>query len=177
MMQTSPEQYNETIEAPENEPALFEAILQPHRSLSPKGFIILMTAITAVSFVAGGAFVLLGAWPVFGFFGLDVLLIYFAFRINYHSARIYESIRLTESALTVVRMEPDGQISTWKFQPYWLRVGMDDPPRSDSELTLTSHGRSLAIGDFLTPDERLDLAETLRYELQKLREIPDHSAA
>ena len=126
MMQTSPEQYNETIEAPENEPALFEAILQPHRSLSPKGFIILMAAITAVSFVAGGAFVLLGAWPVFGFFGLDVLLIYFAFRINYHSARIYESIRLTESALTVVRMEPDGQIS-WSINAVrseYQRVGL-----------------------------------------------------
>lgn len=139
----------------------FDAVLHPHRSLPPAGFLVLMILLSAVSFVTGIAFLMLGAWPVFGFFGLDVLLVYVAFRINYRSGRIYETVTLTESELEIKRIDPSGTTRRWTFQPYWLRIHMDDPPRYDSELTISSHGRSLVIGSFLGPDEKLDLARTL----------------
>src|SRR3954452_10753057 len=66
-----------------NEPTLFCALLTPHRSLGSVGFVVLMTVVAVVSFVGGVAFYLIGAWPVGGFFGLDALLIYWAFRVNY----------------------------------------------------------------------------------------------
>jgi len=150
-------------------PPVFDAILQPHCSLSPRGFIVLMAAIGLISFTAGAAFIIAGAWPVMGFFGLDVLLVYLAFRVNYVAARRYETVQLTEDALVVERVTPNGARHTWKFQPYWLRVSMDDPPRYDSKLMLTSHGRSLVIGAFLSPDERLAFAQALRDALDKLR--------
>ena len=59
---------------------LFSAVLTPHRSLSATGFLILMMLVGGVSFAAGIVFLMMGAWPVFGFFGLDVLLLYLAFR-------------------------------------------------------------------------------------------------
>src|SRR5690606_38230593 len=110
--------------------------------------------------------------PVFGFCGLEVFLIWLCFRLSYRSGRMWERVRLTPAALTVERHLIDGTRQEWSFQPYWLRVVMDDPPEHDSRLTLASHGESLAIGGFLTPEERLDLARALRRALAAARESP-----
>ncbi len=152
--------------------ALFDAVLQPHRSLSQSGFLTMMAAVVAVSFTAGIAFTMMGAWPVFGFFGLDAALIYIAFKVNYRGARTYETVRLTEDKLTVVRVNPSGRVQRWSFQPYWIKVDIEDPPRQDSKLMLTSHGKSLVIGSFLSPHERLDFARALETALYKLRQPP-----
>ncbi len=153
-------------------PPLFDARLTPHRSLSPRGFALLMAGVCAVSFTAGLAFFLMGAWPVVGFMGLDVALIYGAFRLNYRRARMFEELVLTREALTVRRVDLRGAEKRWSFQPYWLQVRMDDPPEPASRLTLRSHGRSLSIGDFLSPDERLALAKELRRHLAVCRCAP-----
>ena len=154
---------------PKSNELLFDALLTPHRSLGPRGFVILMAGVCMISFIAGLAFYLAGAWPVVGFMGLDVALIYLAFRINYRRATMYETLRLTRAGLTVERVNHWGARATWTFQPAWLQVLMDDPPAHDSQLTLRSHGRSLAIGAFLTPEERLDLAKALRDALNQAR--------
>ena len=151
---------------------LFDAVLTPHRSLSPRGFLILMLLVCGISFAAGVAFYLAGAWPVIGFLGLDVLLIYGAFKLSYRSGRMHESLRLTRGALVVERVEVTGEARSWRFQPTWLQVLIDDPPGHESHLTLRSHGRNLVIGDFLTPEERLDLAKALREALSRLRCLP-----
>ena len=68
------------------EPTLFSALLTPHRSLSPTGFLLFMVVLGGISFTTGIMFLLAGAWPVFGFFGLDVIAVYIAFRANYRAA-------------------------------------------------------------------------------------------
>jgi uncharacterized membrane protein len=151
-------------------PLYFDAVLTPHRSLSPEGFWILMALISGVSFLAGAFFVLHGAWPVTGFFGLDVLLLYVAFKANYRSARLCETVKLTVDALVVERVSLSGRRSRWTFQPYWLRIEIDDPPEHGSQLMLTSHGRSLIIGSFLSPEERLEVAHALRAALHRWRD-------
>ena len=154
------------------EESLFDAVLVPHRSLSPIGFLLVMSLIAAVSFTAGIVFLLQGAWPVFGFFGLDVALVYWAFRASYRSANQYETLRLTEDELAVRRISPSGRVESWSFQPYWLRIHMDEPPNHDSHLTLNSHGTSLVIGAFLPLEERLELADALRTALARQRALP-----
>jgi uncharacterized membrane protein len=146
----------------------FDAILHPHRSLSPRGFAIFMGVFSAISLTVGGFFWLHGAWPVLGFFGLDILGVWYAFRLNYRSARMYETIRLTERELVVHRVGLKGRDDTWTFQPYWLRVTMDDPPEHESQVTLTSHGQTLTVGSFLSPEERLDFAKALREALGRV---------
>lgn len=160
-----------TGQAREDE-VLFDVVLTPHRSLPARGFLLLMLAVCGISFAAGLAFFLVGAWPVVGFLGLDVLLIYLAFKLSYRAARAYESLRLTREDLTVRRVDPRGRERRWQFQPTWLQVEIDDPPRHESRLELRSHGRCLAIGGFLTPDERLDLARALRAALEQARGAP-----
>jgi uncharacterized membrane protein len=148
---------------------LFDAELRPHRSLSPRGFLLLMAGVCAISFTGGLAFYLAGAWPVIGFLGADVLLIYLAFRINYRSGRLVETLHLTPRTLTVRRIWPGGKSRSWEFQPTWLQVDLADPPRHDSPLVLRSHGRSLSIGSFLTKEERAEVAEALRAALVRAR--------
>jgi len=159
-------------------PLRFDAVLYPNRSLGPAGFHLLMAAIVLVSGAIGAGFVLVGAWPVTGFLGLDVLLLYLAFRWHYREARRVEFIRLDQDGLTVRRVGPDGQAREWRLEPYWVRVAIDDPPRPDSQLVLSARGDHLAVGAFLTLAERLEFAAALRAALHSHRTGPaDASAA
>ncbi len=148
---------------------LFDAFLHPHRSLSRHGFALLMGLVGATSLIVGGFFLAVGAWPVFGLYGLDVLILYFALRQNYRSARIYEKVRLTPEQLTVEKGDHSGPHRVWTFQPYWLRIAMDDPPRHESQITLSSHGQSLVVGAFLSPEERLEFARALMAAVDGVR--------
>jgi uncharacterized membrane protein len=152
-------------------PAQFDAVLYPNRSLGQAGFYVLMGGIVAVSAAIGAGFMLAGAWPVTGFLGLDVLLLYLAFRWNYRQGRRAEFIRLDRTGLTVRRIEPDGHTREWRLQPYWVRVAIDDPPRPDSQLVLSSHGDRLVIGAFLTAAERLEVAKALTAALRAHRAV------
>lgn len=148
-------------------------ILHPHRSLSPRGFLILMSGISLVSFIAGVAFWLIGAWPVMGFFGLDVLLIYWAFKVNYRAGRAYEIIDLTPEVLTLTRVSPKGAAEKIEINPYWARVGLStDHPDGRTSLRIIAQGRELLIGQFLNDEERVELADALRDALQVMRTAP-----
>lgn len=128
-------------------------------------------------FTVGTTFWILGAWPVMGFCGLELVLLYAAFQVNFHSGRAYERLLLNDDGLEVSRMRPDGAVSrVWRLQPAWLHIDIDDPPEHDSQLTLSSHGRRMVVGSFLTPDERLEVAEALRDAVQQWRTAPHPSA-
>src|SRR5258705_11058500 len=103
------------------QPELFSALLTPHRSLNRTGFLVLMAFVCAISFAAGLAFLLMGAWPVLGFFGLDVLAIYWAFCINFRSARASEEITVTPSELRLRRGGNCGHVGEWVLNPPWGR--------------------------------------------------------
>jgi uncharacterized membrane protein len=150
-------------------PVFLDAVLAPHRSLPPTGFVAVMAIFGGISFIAGTIFVLRGAWPVMGFFGLDVALVYLAFRINYRSARRQERIRLVEDVLTVERIAVRGARSSWRFQPYWLRVTLEEKPDESNRLTISSHGRSLVLGSFLGAGERRRFAARLQDALARWR--------
>jgi uncharacterized membrane protein len=147
----------------------FRAVLYPHRSLGPKGFLVLMTAIGGVSFVTGMAFLLKGAWPVFGFFGLDVALVYAAFKLNYRAGRLHEMVELTPEMLTITRVHPSGAQESFDFNPYWVRVRLAEGPHGGTDLRLASSGREFAIGRFLTDDERREFSQILSGALARTR--------
>ena len=150
-----------------DQPTLFSARLTPHRSLSRTGFIVLMTFVSVVSFAAGTAFWLMGAWPVFGFFGLDVLVIYWAFRVNFRSARATEDILVTPSELRVRRVSHRGHVVEWVLNPLWVRLDQTgDPEFGIERLYLVSRGRRVSVGSFLGPDEKASFAKALLAALQ-----------
>jgi uncharacterized membrane protein len=163
---------NGNPERTQAEPDAFRALLTPHRSLGPTGFLILMAALGVVSFVTGVAFLLMGAWPVFGFFGLDVLLVYIAFRLNYRSGRLYETVELTPVRFTLTRVHPSGRREQFELNPYWARVSLREWPDGRTALSVVSQGKELAFGRFLTDGERRDFAGALRDALLAARGGP-----
>src|ERR1700757_2495794 len=104
-----------------DEPTLFSAVLTPHRSLGRTGFVVLMCLIGGISFVAGLVFFIAGAWPVMGFFGLDVLLIYIAFKVSYRTAAAYEQVTMTPSTFCVRKVSYRGGDAEWTLNPVWVR--------------------------------------------------------
>lgn len=149
--------------------AAFRAVLYPHRSLGPTGFLVLMSAVCLVSFVTGMVFLLMGAWPVLGFFGLDVALIYAAFKLNYRAGRMYETVELTPQTLVVTRVHPSGRQETFDFNPYWVRVRLAQGPQGRTDLRLASHGSEFAFARFLTDDERREFSSALTGALAQAR--------
>ena len=149
------------------EPKLFSARLTPHRSLNRTGFVVLMGLLSAVSFVAGVAFWMMGAWPVFGFFGLDVLVIYWAFRINFRRALATEDIVVTPSELRVRRVSHRGHVVEWVLNPLWVQFEQKSHAEFGIEkLYLVSRGRRVSIGNFLGADEKASFAKALLAALQ-----------
>ena len=150
-----------------DQPKLFSARLTPHRSLNRTGFLVLMGFLCAVSFATGIAFLMMGAWPVFGFFGLDVLVIYWAFRINFRSADATEDIVVTPSELRVRRVSHRGRLVEWSFNPLWVQLEQTgDPEFGIEHLYLVSRGRRVSVGHFLGPDEKASFAKALLAALQ-----------
>ena len=155
------------------EPTIFSAVLTPHRSLSRKGFLILMTVLGLISFATGTVFLLAGAWPVFGFCGLDVLLIYCAFRVSYRRAKAYEQVTVTPSELTVRQVSHHGRISEWTLNPLWVKLDRVVHAEFGIErLFLVSHGRRLAIAGFLGPQEKESFALALSAALGEAKRGP-----
>jgi uncharacterized membrane protein len=150
-----------------DQPTLFSARLTPHRSLSRAGFLVLMAFISVVSFAAGIAFWLMGAWPVLGFFGLDLLVIWWAFRVNFRSAAATEDIMVTPSELRVRRVSHRGHVAEWALNPLWVQLEQTgDPEFGIERLYLVSRGRRVSIGYFLGPDEKASFAKALLAALQ-----------
>lgn len=159
----------EAMSATEATTVFFDARLQPYRSLPPRGFGIVMAVLGGASFAMSVGCVMLGAWPVTGFFGLDVALVYLAFRASYRSARKIEHVQLTTADFTVERIGVRGDCRRWRFEPVWARLDFEEIDRDENRLAVTSHGKRLALGAFLSPVERRRLYRDLSDALARWR--------
>ena len=160
----------------ESEVQIFSALLTPHRSLNRSGFLAVMLFLSVVSFVTGIVFLMKGAWPVFGFFGLDVLVIWWAFKANFRSARAREEIRITPSELRLRRVSHRGRVVEFKFNPLWVQLDQETHDEFGVEkLYLRSKGRRVAIAGFLGADEKASFAKALTAALQAARRGPSYN--
>jgi uncharacterized membrane protein len=161
---------------PNGETELFSATLTPHRSLNRTGFLVVMALVSVVSFAAGLVFLLIGAWPVFGFFGLDVLVIYWAFRVSFRRAKASEDIRVTPSELYVRRTSHRGHVVEFSFNPLWVRLDRKTHAEFGIErLYLVSKGRRVAIASFLGPEEKESFSNALMAALQAAKRGPTYN--
>lgn len=145
-------------------------MLTPHRSLGRQGFTILMVAMLAGWAFTGIVFLSQGAWPVFGFFGLDVLLLYVAFRANYRAARAREEVSVSRLSLDLRKIAPSGRIASYSFTPFWTRFDVSRHEEIGiTAMTLESRGLRVAIGSFLNPDDRESFAKALNTALARAK--------
>ncbi len=150
-------------------PSHFDAVLRPNRSLPPTGFAIVMSIVIGANILFGSYFYMLGAWPVIGFCGLDIFLVWLAFRVSYRQGRLRERIRVTNNEMWVARVLPSGHETRWRLQPFWTDVSIDRPVRHESQVRVTSKGETLVLGSFLSPPERGRFADALRAAIAATR--------
>ncbi len=146
---------------------LHQIILYPHRSLNKIGFLILMFFLTFFSFFAGIMFISIGAWPVFGFFGLDVLLIYIFFKINFNSGKKKEIIILKKNELIIKIYNSKIIKKIYKFNPNWLKINLIKLKNKNSTLQISSKNKSIIIGSFLIHQEKINVVKSLSKALKK----------
>ncbi len=129
---------------------LFYARLKPHRSLTRRNFHVLMVIFIGASIFSSLPFVLLGAWPVAGFTGIDVAIFYFAFRANFRAACAYEDVEVTFFELMLAKVSTGGQRAEWRFNPAFVRLEREQHEEFGTQrLALVSRGKAVEIAAFL----------------------------
>ena len=146
---------------------LYEITLYPYRSLNKLGFFILMFILAFISFIAGIIFMLKGAWPVFGFFGLDVLLVYIFFKINFRSGKKKEILILTKNQLIIEFYNSKKISKTYYLDAHWLQIRLSKLKNEMSKLKISSKNKSIIIGSFLRYQEKIDVVKSLKKALKK----------
>lgn len=153
-------------------PLHFNAVVTPHRSLSRKGFIIVMSILMILNFSAGFLFLSRGAWPIFGFCSMDVALVYWAFQANYRAARAHETVQLSDDELRICRIDQRGRVRRVSLQPYWARLELVEEPDGATHLFVRSHGRGYELAHMLSPSERAGFARALQSALDAMKSRP-----
>lgn len=164
------------MSAPAAAPPILDLELRPHRSLPQAGFVAIMAALGAALAIGSVVFLLSGAWPVIGFLGLDVALIYLAFRVSYARGRAFERVRLYPGALEIDRVDHWGRARRLTLSPNWLRVEVSQEPGRGPRLRLVSGGQAVRIGAFLPPEECAEVADVIRAALRRLADPSVYAA-
>lgn len=154
---------------PADEP-IFSALLLPHRSLGRTGFIVVMSIIGFVWLVTGLVFLSIGAWPVLGFFGLDMLAVYVAFKLNYRAGRAREEVIVSRLTLDIVKTAPSGRCEVHRFNPFWARFRVSRHEEIGiTGMAVEAGGEVVPIGAFLNPDDRESFATAFGRALSTAR--------
>lgn len=145
----------------------WQATLTPHRSLTKQGFLIVMGLVVIVNLVVGGLFMAIGAWPVAGFAGLDVLIIWWAFKVNFADADRLERISITDHEVILDRFRRQMPPQQQRFVRRWVKVELEEDKERElvGHLSLISGATRVVIGDFLGAEERRTLAQALKAQL------------
>jgi len=148
----------------DGKPLYFDAVLQPHRSLSAQAFKLMLIVVIAVNVVVAIVFVVQGAFPVAGFLGLDVLALWLAFRWNYRAAQVAEYVQIAPGAVHVAAVDKHGAATHWVVNPIWARVARDG-----RGVLIRAGAGQMRVGAFLSPKECDSFAEALNLALYKAK--------
>ena len=143
-----------------------DEVLRPNRSLSARGFIILIAILTVLDCITAGIFLVLGAPFVPFFIGLDLLAVIVAFMVSFASARRTERIQVTATEVRVIREFKQHAETVWISPTAETRVRHDD---EEEEVTLRRFDRILPVAQALTPKRRAEFAKALDLAIWRAR--------
>lgn len=149
---------------------IFQALLTPYRSLGRRGFRVMMSFFCLVSLVTGTLFLMNGAWPVVGFFGLDVLIVWWAFSASYRSAKAREEVLVTRTDCAIRKTSPKGDVQEAHHNPFFARFSVNRHEEIGiTRMSVDSRNVSTEIGSFLNPDDKDSFAEAFQEALIRAR--------
>jgi uncharacterized membrane protein len=147
---------------------VYHITLWPNRSLNAVGFrntmilviVGLAIAVIPLIIITASLFMLLFAI-------IPVAMLYYFFKRNYRDGRLTEELRIYPNVIAVERREPSGKIHRWHANPYWVKVKLQDK-HVEHYLTLEGNHRTIELGAFLSPEERLVLKSEIDDALRSL---------
>jgi uncharacterized membrane protein len=142
-------------------------------SLTPKTARIFVASVAAPTFALAGLLTLQGFWPILAYAVAEMALLIWALRASLRAGRRRETITISEQSVTIRRYGV-GPENASVFPRHWTRVTLHAPlvALHPSRLTLESHGRACEVGQFLTEDERRNLAVRLKHLVGNVNESP-----
>ena len=137
--------------------------LKRNCSLSPsqagKAYGVLCVFVLAI----GGAFALRGVWFVTAFAVVEIAALAIALLHYARHATDQEHIALSEGCLLIERIEA-GQLQQTRLDPYWTRITL--PGRRRTLIELEARGVKIAVGGFVSQEQRQQVATELRSALR-----------
>jgi uncharacterized membrane protein len=152
-----------------NDPVVFEAMVTPYRSLSARGLRTVIVFVCCVSLCTTTLFWWLGAWPIAGFNGAEILLAMLLLRAHAKSSRSCELLMLSGAALRIRRIDGKGLSTEVSLPPGWLNVRLEERPGRVPGLYLSARGHQVEVATALGEPEKRDLADALRAALHRLK--------
>lgn len=141
----------------------------PHRSLDRRGLRLLHLGVIAAFLVviARNAGPAIG--PIAVACGLAYLVLATAFWANGRAARMAERIEIRPDVVRILRYGTATKPFSAEFKTHWVRVVVSQHRDIGNRVTLRESGRSVSLGEFLSHEERLQLAAALEDEIARMR--------
>lgn len=156
-------------EKPDNKKEIITITLWPYRSLGSRGYLYLMIGFVGLIFILSLLFYSLGAWPVIGFLGIEIGLVWLVFRMNYNAGRNFEQISITPDTTSIEKVSWRGNNHYLKITSPWVTARCIKRDGSPDKLILQYHSEQLEIGSFLPPREKSSLADALNESFERMR--------
>jgi uncharacterized membrane protein len=161
------------MQSNEADTPVFSALIKPHRSLNGEAYRILITCLCLATLVSSIPFMVMGAWPVAGYFGLDLIALLIAFRVNFRQAQAYEEVVLSYVELVLRQVSPRGETREWRLNPQWVRIErQDDEEFGLRHIAIVSGPTRIDVAGQLSPAERADFLQALEAGLLEVRRGP-----
>ncbi len=150
-------------------PLYMDAEITPNRSLSQRGFVILISIITLLNCISAAVFISMGAHWVPIFLGLDLAAVIAAFLASFQAAKRIERVRVSARHISVTHETPRFKRLVWESPTAFTRVALETEDDRAVELRLALSGREVAVAQALSPGERAAFAEALRQAIREAR--------
>jgi uncharacterized membrane protein len=146
-----------------------DATITPHRSLSPRGFVILMSGLVAVNATMAVYFLAIGAIPIPVFLGIDVLSVYLAFKVSYRAALMAERVQVTASEVRVLHERGRARMTVWRSATAFTNVDVEAAGEPEARVRLRVSGRRWTVAAALSPREREAFADALKGAMHRAK--------
>ena len=147
-----------------------DALLIQNRSLSRRGFYVMLGVLVAYNLLVMAFLLLIGAFPVPIFLGLDFVGLLVAFRVNNRQARNAERVHVTADRVQVSLRQPAGEERTvWSSPTAFTRVALERVGEREARIRLSLSNRALSIGASLSAAERTRFASVLQSAIRAAR--------
>jgi uncharacterized membrane protein len=146
-----------------------DAVITPHRSLSERGFIILIAIVTIANCISAAVFVHMGAVFVPFFLGIDVIAVIVAFSASFRAARRVERVQVTAREIVVTHETPHWRKVVWESPTAFTRVSVEEEDGRNVGLRLALSGKQVPVAQALSPRERAEFAVALKQAISEAR--------